>query len=418
MHFTRHSSYENGGAGADHRARRGRLHLRRPAASATSTAWPGCSSCRSGTAARSWPRPPRKQAKELAFFPLWSYAHPQGDRAGRAAGPVRARRPEPGLLHHRWRRGRRDRVEAGQAVLQADRQADEAQGDQPRRSPTTAPRRARCRSPASRSAKKSFEPLVPGRPQGAQHQLLPRARARATTPRRSAAGPPTGSTRPSSSRAPTRSPPSSSSRCRTPAAASRRRPATSSGCARSATSTTCCSSPTRSSARSAGSASMFACDDFGYVPDIITCAKGMTSGYSPIGAMIASDRLFEPFKHGHNYFPHGYTFGGHPVSAAVALANLDIFEREGLNDHVHAERGRVPGDAGEAARPADRRRRARRRATSTGSSWSRTRPPRRRSTTTSPSGCCAASSPRRCSTPACTAGPTTAATRWSSWLRR
>jgi adenosylmethionine-8-amino-7-oxononanoate aminotransferase len=80
--------------------------------------------------------------------------------------------------------------------------------------------------------------------------------------------------------------------------------------------------------------SMFACDDFGYVPDIITCAKGMTSGYSPIGAMIASDRLFEPFRHGTTSFPHGYTFGGHPVSSAVALANLDIFEREGLNDHV------------------------------------------------------------------------------------
>nr|WP_081292991.1 aspartate aminotransferase family protein [Mycobacterium colombiense] len=84
--------------------------------------------------------------------------------------------------------------------------------------------------------------------------------------------------------------------------------------------------------------SMFACcseiGDFGYVPDMITCAKGMTSGYSPIGAMIASDRLFEPFNDGATTFPHGYTFGGHPVSAAVGLANLDIFEREGLNDHV------------------------------------------------------------------------------------
>ena len=44
--------------------------------------------------------------------------------------------------------------------------------------------------------------------------------------------------------------------------------------------------------------SIFACNDFGYVPDIITCAKGMSSGYSPIGAMIASDRLFEPFNDG------------------------------------------------------------------------------------------------------------------------
>ncbi|MGW0038931.1 aspartate aminotransferase family protein [Gordonia sp. NPDC003376] len=80
--------------------------------------------------------------------------------------------------------------------------------------------------------------------------------------------------------------------------------------------------------------SMFACEDFGYQPDIITCAKGMTSGYSPIGAMIAGERLFEPFNDGSTTFMHGYTFGGHPVSAAVALANLDIFEREGLNDHV------------------------------------------------------------------------------------
>ena len=80
--------------------------------------------------------------------------------------------------------------------------------------------------------------------------------------------------------------------------------------------------------------SMFACDDFDYVPDMITCAKGLSSGYSPIGAMIASDRLFEPFNDGKTVFAHGYTFGGHPVSAAVAMANLDIFEREGLNDHV------------------------------------------------------------------------------------
>jgi len=78
----------------------------------------------------------------------------------------------------------------------------------------------------------------------------------------------------------------------------------------------------------------FACEKFEYLPDIITCAKGMTSGYSPIGAMIATDRLFEPFKNGTDYFAHGYTFGGHPVSAAVAMANLDIFDRERLNQNV------------------------------------------------------------------------------------
>jgi len=84
---------------------------------------------------------------------------------------------------------------------------------------------------------------------------------------------------------------------------------------------------------------MFAADRYGYQPDIITCAKGLTSGYSPLGAMIASERLFEPFSHGSEMFLHGYTFGGHPVSTAVAMANLDIFEREQLNEHVRESEG-------------------------------------------------------------------------------
>ncbi|MCW2504543.1 MAG: tpa [Actinomycetia bacterium] len=83
----------------------------------------------------------------------------------------------------------------------------------------------------------------------------------------------------------------------------------------------------------------FACDKFGYQPDIITCAKGMTSGYAPLGAMIASERIMEPFLHGQTSFAHGYTFGGHPVSCAVAMANLDIMDREGLNDHVLSHEG-------------------------------------------------------------------------------
>lgn len=79
---------------------------------------------------------------------------------------------------------------------------------------------------------------------------------------------------------------------------------------------------------------MFAMKRFGVTPDMITCAKGMTSGYSPIGACIVSDRIFEPFKQDKLAFYHGYTFGGHPVSSAVAMANLDIFEKEGINEHV------------------------------------------------------------------------------------
>ena len=79
---------------------------------------------------------------------------------------------------------------------------------------------------------------------------------------------------------------------------------------------------------------MFASTTYGFEPDMITCAKGMTSGYSPIGATIVSEKIYEPFKHGETSFYHGYTFGGHPVSSAVALANLDIFEEEKLNENV------------------------------------------------------------------------------------
>jgi adenosylmethionine-8-amino-7-oxononanoate aminotransferase len=88
---------------------------------------------------------------------------------------------------------------------------------------------------------------------------------------------------------------------------------------------------------------MFGAQKFGYQPDIITSAKGLTSGYSPLGAMLVSDRLFEPFKHGDTTFAHGYTFGGHPVSAAVALANLDLFEREDLLGHVRRNEGAFRG---------------------------------------------------------------------------
>jgi adenosylmethionine-8-amino-7-oxononanoate aminotransferase len=83
---------------------------------------------------------------------------------------------------------------------------------------------------------------------------------------------------------------------------------------------------------------IFGAERFGYQPDMITCAKGLTSGYSPLGAMIASERLFEPFSRDGNAFLHGYTFGGHPVSTAVGLRNLQIFEEEKVLDHVLANR--------------------------------------------------------------------------------
>jgi adenosylmethionine-8-amino-7-oxononanoate aminotransferase len=73
---------------------------------------------------------------------------------------------------------------------------------------------------------------------------------------------------------------------------------------------------------------------YDYVPDIITVAKGLTSGYAPLGAMIAGDRVVEPFLHGDASFSHGFTFAGHPVSCAVAMANLDVFERDDILGHV------------------------------------------------------------------------------------
>jgi len=79
---------------------------------------------------------------------------------------------------------------------------------------------------------------------------------------------------------------------------------------------------------------MFGSTRYGYEPDIITSAKGLTSGYAPVGAMLVSDRIAEPFMQPGQMFAHGYTWGGHPVSAAVALANLDVIEREGLLAHV------------------------------------------------------------------------------------
>jgi adenosylmethionine-8-amino-7-oxononanoate aminotransferase len=78
----------------------------------------------------------------------------------------------------------------------------------------------------------------------------------------------------------------------------------------------------------------FGAQRYEFQPDLMTTAKGLTSAYVPMGAMIASDRVAEPFMHDKAMFAHGFTFGAHPVAAAVAMANLDIFEREDLCGHV------------------------------------------------------------------------------------
>jgi adenosylmethionine-8-amino-7-oxononanoate aminotransferase len=85
----------------------------------------------------------------------------------------------------------------------------------------------------------------------------------------------------------------------------------------------------------------FGCERYGYVPDLITTAKGLTSAAIPMGALIASDRVAEPFLEGKRSFAHGFTFAGHPVAAAVAAANLDIFDREDLCGGVRAKEGEL-----------------------------------------------------------------------------
>ncbi|MGZ4312698.1 MAG: aspartate aminotransferase family protein [Solirubrobacteraceae bacterium] len=83
----------------------------------------------------------------------------------------------------------------------------------------------------------------------------------------------------------------------------------------------------------------FGAQRYDYAPDLITTAKGLTSAYAPMGAVIASDKVAEPFMEGLNSFSHGFTFAGHPVCSAIALANLDVMENEGIIENVRTNEG-------------------------------------------------------------------------------
>jgi adenosylmethionine-8-amino-7-oxononanoate aminotransferase len=80
----------------------------------------------------------------------------------------------------------------------------------------------------------------------------------------------------------------------------------------------------------------FAVERYGATPDVITVAKGITSAYAPMGAVLVSDRIAEPLYEDGRMLLHGITFGGHPVAAAIALRNVEVFEREGVLDNVRA----------------------------------------------------------------------------------
>ena len=80
----------------------------------------------------------------------------------------------------------------------------------------------------------------------------------------------------------------------------------------------------------------FGATRYDYLPDMITFAKGVTSGYAPLGGVICRDFLAEPFLQGDASYAHGITFGGHPVSCAVALANIEVLASEGVLGAVEA----------------------------------------------------------------------------------
>jgi putrescine aminotransferase len=89
----------------------------------------------------------------------------------------------------------------------------------------------------------------------------------------------------------------------------------------------------------------FASERFGLDPDMITCAKGLTSGYAPLGAVLVGPRVAEPFWRPGTaeVFRHGYTYQSHPTSCAVGLANLDLLEREQLIGRVAELESVLPG---------------------------------------------------------------------------
>jgi adenosylmethionine-8-amino-7-oxononanoate aminotransferase len=82
---------------------------------------------------------------------------------------------------------------------------------------------------------------------------------------------------------------------------------------------------------------------YGATPDLITVAKGLTSAYAPMGAVIVADHVAAPLYEGNRTLLHGITFGGHPLAAAIALKNIEIFERDGVLENVRAHQEHLHG---------------------------------------------------------------------------
>jgi adenosylmethionine-8-amino-7-oxononanoate aminotransferase len=87
----------------------------------------------------------------------------------------------------------------------------------------------------------------------------------------------------------------------------------------------------------------------GFEPDLITFAKGVTSGFAPLGGVLFSERVAEPLVDSEAVYAHGYTFGGHPVSCAIALRNLDIMQRLDVNANVREQEAYLESRLNEVA---------------------------------------------------------------------
>src|SRR5436305_1504671 len=91
----------------------------------------------------------------------------------------------------------------------------------------------------------------------------------------------------------------------------------------------------------------FASERYDIRPDIVTCAKGLSSSYAAIGAVVATDRVMEPFLSASAMYTHGITFGGHPVMSAIALKNIEILKRERILQHVLGNEDAFRGTLGQ-----------------------------------------------------------------------
>ncbi len=292
-----------------------------------------------GSRSRGAGRGRRQAGQGAVVLPAVDVRAPARHPAGRAHRVVRAGRPQPRVLHDRWRRGRRDGVEARQAVLQADRQADQDQGHQPPgRLPRHAARRpVDHRHPGHEGDVRAARAVDVAR---AQHQLLPRARSTATT--REAFG----------RWAANRIEDAILAEGADTVAAVFLEPVQNAG--------GCFPPPPGYFERVRE-----ICDEH----DVLLVSDEVICAFGRLGEMFGATQVRLPARHDHvrqgpdvrllaarrddrvrppdgavparatQSFAHGYTFGGHPVSAAVAMANLDIFEREDLNGHVLRNEG-------------------------------------------------------------------------------